>query len=89
MNETIKQITKMKKNLKIATLYLTGFVLLAQGIFLGLYMYFSTFMPGNPWRKCFYGVAFIDLAIGCFIIWAACEAQQRLARRRRVARRRR
>ena len=64
----------MKKNLKIAALYVAGAVLLLQGWALGLYMWFSTFMPCNPWRKLFYVVAGIDIAVAIFLLLAANAA---------------
>lgn len=72
----------LKKTMKIAALYVASAVLFFQGGGLCLYMWFSTFMPCNPWRKLFYLVAGIDVAIAIFLFLAANAAVEILKKKK-------
>lgn len=61
-----------------------AWLLIAGGIALGLFMYFSTFMPCNPWRKIFYVVAFAIFFLGIHIGDVSERGRKMLKNKRRV-----
>ena len=63
---------------KIYKLMFVGITLFLSGLALALFMYFSTFMPGNPFRKIFYVAALFLLGKGFAFIFEASEKQRRL-----------
>ena len=85
MKEVSKQIKfmsrrELKKFFNICQI--GAWILIAVGIALGFFMYFSTFMPGNPWRKIFYVVAFAIISLAMYIIDFADRGKKRLNKRR-------
>lgn len=67
-----------KTRMIIAGINVLAVILMVAGVNLGLFMYFSTWLPGNPWRKLFYIVALAMIAIAAILFDLAIKAKTEL-----------